>query len=458
MRVAYSGHAGGERADWDSSNLEKEDGRPVVYVATGSHASYLQEGRYLGVAREGGVFGCEQTTGPHRRVDPEVQLLPDEVTDPNDEFAWIEYGGIWGQYEKNGLYSGINGPKLAPAWSEPFSWEAGLRSWSEKLPEQEALGYDPLTPFCFVVAVGSSLLNLVHENPLTAGGGILVLIATAVGLLMVGVPQRTFGAKSATIPDDHSAFVFQRHRNLGQVGRAAFVLYRRNFVLFAAIGSSFVALGALTSSVQAPIAITDIVDSPFAEPILVLTLGGLQAIISLLVIEMSVTVALREMAAGKSPSIPEVFRGAVSSFWAVVRGRARASLHVIALLITIIGTPWAIERSVSWLFTEQMVIVEGQRPSDSLGASRSLVKGRWFRTLGFIIVAAFLLIVPPTVLAVAMLLLASPPTSDSIYVVTGLLYGLLLAPMFSISKVLFYFALRTPDDVTDSEPAESAGS
>ena len=93
-----------------------------------------------------------------------------------------------------------------------------------------------------------------------------------------------------------------------------------------------------------------------------------------------------------------------------------------------------------------MVIVEGRRPSDSLGASRSLVKDRWFRTLGFIMVSAFLLIVPPTVIAVAMLLLASPPTSDTIYLVTGLLYGLLLAPMFSISKVLYYFALSAPDD------------
>ncbi|MCI0832185.1 MAG: hypothetical protein J4N72_05995 [Chloroflexi bacterium] len=451
VRVAYSGHAGGEKADWDSGKLEKENGRPVVYVATGSHASYLEEGRYLGVAREGAVFGCEQTTGPHRRIDPAVQLLPDEATDPNEEFAWIEYEGIWGQYEKNGLYSGISGPKLARPWSEPFSWEASLRNWSEKLPEREALGFDPLGSFCFVVSLGSSLLNTVYQNPRTAGGGILVLLATAVGLLVVGVPQRTFGAKAQTRPDDYSPFVFQRHRNLGQIGRAGLVLYWRNWLLFAAIGAVFVALGTLASAIQGPLVISDLVDSPFAEPILVLTLGGLQAIISLLIIETSITVSLREMADGRSPSIPEVFRGAMASFWPVVRARLRASLYVIGLLITVVGTPWAIHRSVAWLFTEQMVILQGRRPSDALGASHALVNDRWFRSLGFIILAAVLLIVPATVIAVGMLLLLSPPTSDGIYVVNGLLYGLLLAPMFAISKVLFYFALRTPDEPTDSE-------
>ena len=457
-RVAYSGHAGGERADWESAKLTKEDGRPVVYVATGSHASYLEEGRYLGVAREGGVFGCEETTGPHRRIDPAVQLLPDEVTDPSAEFAWIEFEGLWGQYQKNSLYSGISGPKLAPLWSEPFSWEASLRGWSEKLPEGESLGFDPLAPFCFIVGFGSSLLNLMHNNPLTAGGGTLVLLAAAAGLLMVGVPQRTFGARSPTRPDDYSAIVFRRHRNLGQIGRASFFLYRRNLLLFGAIGATFMVLGTLAASIQAPLVIGDVVDSPFAEPILVLTLSGLQAIVTLLVIETSVTVALREMADGRSPSIPDVYGGVFANFWAVVGARLRASLHVIALLITVVGTPWAVHRSVSWLFAEQMVIVEGRRPADALGASRSLVEGRWFRTLGFIIVSFVLLIVPGPVIGVGMLLFASPPASDTVYLVNGLLYGLLLAPIFSISKVLFYFALRTPDEATGTEPAESTSS
>lgn len=444
VRVAYSGHAGGERADWNSSKLTKEAGRPVVYVAEGSHASYFEEGRYLGVARGGGVFGCEDTRTPHRRVDPAVQLLPDEVTDPNDEFAWIEYEGLWGQYEKSGLYRGISGPKQSRPWSEPFSWEASLRSWSEKLPDREALGYNPFGPFCFVVARGSTLLNRMHENPLLVGGGTLLLVGSAFGLLLVGVPQRVFGTKVPTRPDKYTPFEFRRHRNLGQIGRAAVVLYRRNLGLFVMIGGSFVVLGTLASSIQGPVAIRDVIDSPFAEAVLVFTAGGAQALIALLIIEASITSALREEVEGRSPLLRNVYHGVLARFWRTVAARLRASIYVIALFVSVVGIPWAVHRSVAWLFTEQMVILEDQAPRDALAQSRSLVRGSWLRVLGFIIIFVILLVVPGTIIAVAMLLFARPPASDTVYLVNGLLYGLLIAPMFAISKVLLYFDLRTP--------------
>jgi hypothetical protein len=453
VRAAYSGHAGGERADWNSEKLTKEDGRPIVYVAEGSHASYFEQGRYLGVAREGGVFGCERTDSPHRRIDPAVVLLPDEVTEPDDEFAWIEYEGLWGEYQSSGLYRGISGPKQARPWTEPFSWEASLRTWSEKLPEQEALGFDPLGPFCWLVNQGSKLLNYIHEYPLAVGGGTFLIVAAAFGLLLTGVPQRAFGTKVPTRPDSYTPVKFRRHRNLGQIGRAAFVLYWRNFPLVAVIGSAFFLLGTLATSIQGPIAVRDIVDSPFAEALLVVTVGSLQATVSLLIFESAMTQALREMADGRSPSFTDVYQGMLANFWSVVRARLLASVYVVALLISIVGIPWAVNRSVSWLFTEQMVVIEDRSPRDALRESRALVRGRWLRTLGFIIISVILLVVPGTMIAVAMLLFASPPASDTIYLVNGLLYGLLFVPIFSFSKVLLYFDLRTPaqDRATDQE-------
>jgi hypothetical protein len=445
-RVAYAGHAGGERADWDSNKLQREDGRPVVYVAQGAHASYLDDARYLGVGREGTVFGCEEVRPPHRRVDPKVQLLPEEVTDANGDFAWLEYKGLWGEYQKSGLYRGISGPKQAELWSHPFSWEENVRSWSERLPETETLGLDPLDPFCFLAARGSALLNLAHENPFTVGGGTALLIAVAFGLLIVGVPQRTFGSQSPTRPDTYQPIVFRRKRNLGQIGRAAFVLYRRNFPLFIMIGGVFIVLGTLASSVQGPLVLRDLVDSPFAEPILVITTGSLQAIVALLLIEASFTVALKHMADGFSPSFRDVYRGVFNRFWKVVGARLWASLHVVALAISIVGLPWAVHRSVCWLFVEQEAIFENQQPGEALTSSRLLVKGSWLRTLGFITVSAILLVLPGPIIGLGMLLFASPPASDTVYLVNGLLYGLLLAPIFAVCKVLFFFDLISPDE------------
>jgi hypothetical protein len=42
VEVIYAQHRGGERCAW--SEVERRDGHPVVYVARGSHASYLRAG------------------------------------------------------------------------------------------------------------------------------------------------------------------------------------------------------------------------------------------------------------------------------------------------------------------------------------------------------------------------------------------------------------------------------
>jgi len=442
IRVAYSGHAGGERADWDNNKLEKDDGRPVVYTATGSNASYYQEGRYLGVARDGTVFGCEQTIGPHRRVDPEVQLLPHEVTDPNSEFAWITYEGLWGEYDSNKLFRGISGPNKAQPWNEPFTWEMGLRDWSEKLPEGEVLGFDPAAPFCFIINIGAAAMNRLQSNPIVVGGAAVFIFAAAVGLFAGGAPQRVFGAKTGTRPDIYSPIVLRRARDIGQIGRASFVMYTRRILMFLAFGAAFIVIGSIATGIQAPIKIQDFGDNIFIEPLLLLTIGGLQAIVSLLVIEATVTVALNKMAEGHSPTIIQTYKDVFPQLLQVIGARLRTAFHVVLLILTIVGIPWAIHRSVSWLFVEQMVLIEGKDWKDSLSASAELVRGSWMRTLGFIFAALIVFVVPGPVIAFLMLLWASPPTSDTIYLVNGLLYGLVLAPFVSIAEVLYFFDLK----------------
>ena len=78
--VGYSQHAGGERADWDDDKLSKEGNHPIVFAASGSHASKFGSGVYLGWGEDDAGFGCDVTTGPSDRVEPEVILLPNDIT------------------------------------------------------------------------------------------------------------------------------------------------------------------------------------------------------------------------------------------------------------------------------------------------------------------------------------------------------------------------------------------
>ncbi len=96
VAVGYSQHEGGERADWDDDKLEREGDHPVVYSSAGSHASYFGSEVYLGRGAAEG-FGCDTTTGPSERVEPEVILLPDAVDDPDDPLAWLAFNGRWGE-------------------------------------------------------------------------------------------------------------------------------------------------------------------------------------------------------------------------------------------------------------------------------------------------------------------------------------------------------------------------
>jgi hypothetical protein len=132
VSVGYAQHEGGERAGWNSSKLERDGERPVVYTSQRSHASYYSPALYLGRSGAEG-FGCDNTRAPSTRVDPGVVVLPDEVTDPNGSLAWINFEGRWGE-RHSGPNNGPTGPNTKPQWTAPVTWSEGLRDSSFVCP------------------------------------------------------------------------------------------------------------------------------------------------------------------------------------------------------------------------------------------------------------------------------------------------------------------------------------
>src|SRR5262245_47997927 len=177
--VGYAQHTGGERSGWDDPKLDKDGVRPVVYPAKGSHAAYYDQALYLGRSgREG--FGCDNTDGATSRIDPDVVLLPDAVTDPDDPLAWLEFRGRWGQRE-SGFFNRPPGPIAQGRWTQPVRWQEGLRDASVVVPGGDRQGDAVVDAFCRVVEFGSSALVFVLRSPVVALGlGAMVLLVSVV--------------------------------------------------------------------------------------------------------------------------------------------------------------------------------------------------------------------------------------------------------------------------------------
>jgi hypothetical protein len=112
--ATYAQHAGGEARCW--RNVEVERGRPVVYVASLSHASYFRAGTHPYPVGIDHAYG----DGP-----PEDEL-------PIEPFgAWVDWAGRWGSSERaigRGLGQGPRSPRYqGDKWNRPGAFHAKMR-------------------------------------------------------------------------------------------------------------------------------------------------------------------------------------------------------------------------------------------------------------------------------------------------------------------------------------------
>jgi hypothetical protein len=115
-----------------------------------------------------------------------VVLLPDTVENPTDELAWLAFQGRWGQRE-SGFFNGPTGPYAKDRWIRPITWEEGLRNSSVVIPGGDRQGASVINTFCRVVEVGSSIL-VAGPSPVMAT---LLLSAIVVSAVLAGVTMAT---------------------------------------------------------------------------------------------------------------------------------------------------------------------------------------------------------------------------------------------------------------------------
>lgn len=107
--AAYSQHSVGET----SREVEFSFGRPIVYVAAGSHANYFKPGVHQTVS-------FDRANGRGRETGLRLEILP--------AHGWPEYPGRWGDtIARSDLASSSPfGPGRHKQWRLPSTWAYGL--------------------------------------------------------------------------------------------------------------------------------------------------------------------------------------------------------------------------------------------------------------------------------------------------------------------------------------------
>ena len=373
VAVGYSQHEGGERSEWDDPKLERDGDRPVVYSSAGSHASYFGSAIYLGRSASEG-FGCDDTSGPSKRVDPEVVTLPDRADDPDDPLAWLSFEGRWGE-RQSGPFNGPTGPAVKDRWLEPAPWFDELRASSVVIPSAENDSLTVFDVFCGVVEFGSSTLIDFTTSPAT------VILAGLVFAALTGfLSRRTDWSAVAPAP-------VERRRRVGQIFRLAVRTYASRPLAFIVFGLVFVPVAFATGLIVALVEAIPFVGSLLAlagqesgTGFVVSTLAGSVAnVAGYVFVNGAIGVYLRGDDRGAGAAVAAL-RTAASRWRDLIGSVGRSFLIVFVLLVTVIGIPWAVRQIVRYQFVGPAVVVEGHDGRSALRRSSHLVHGRWWHT------------------------------------------------------------------------------
>jgi hypothetical protein len=432
-------HAGGERADWDDSKVQKEGTHPIVYPAAGSHATFYDSAVYVENGQEGSGVGCDNTAEPVRELPLRPVLLPNEPV-PRGSFKWLTYNGHWGEREK-GYNNGPTGPTSKTVWFEPFTWMEEQRSSSPRLPAGSIVGPAVTGAFCGAVASASDLINLEAKSRPAAIATIAVLLA----LLALFVGLTRWG------PVDLERL--RARRSFGQLVRAARQLYGRHWLVLLPIGLAALPIVGGVNLLSEAVAGGQAADDAAGRGGFNLAIADLirevgrpvaEAIVAAMVI-----VFVRELVESRAPGLLTCVRGVARRFWRVVAAQLLAILGVLGLALTIVGIPWAIYKYVAWQFVQQEVLFTDKSIREAFHGSSALVRGRWWHTVR---VAGFLWLLSVVVGPVLGFALIFTNFSLLLINLLGSLVFALIVPYVALGRTLLYFDLQARAETEPVQP------
>ncbi len=425
-------HAGGEHADWTDGRVQKQGTHPVVYAAAGSHATYYESQLYMGNGSNGSGVGCDNTTKPLTAVRPRPVMLPDDAA-TRGRFAWLSYEGHWGQREA-GFNNGPTGPNTKDVWSAPLSWTDGTRTASPVVPVGTVLGPSVAHRFCSAVAGVTSLMNLAARTALSA----------VVAVLLIALIFLTPALFTTWRPVEPAPLGQQRA--LGQVMLvAARLQWRRRGTLAMLALTSVLLIGALDGLEYLVLRVVGAGETGlnFTDSGNALGAATSAGILQPLVIALTSTTTiavLRGSDGGERVGFMQAWGAVLRRLGRIIAAQVFIIVALLALVVTIVGIPYAIKKFADWMFFQQELILEDRSVKEAFHASRSVVRGHWVRAIVYAVVFFVIGQILPPWLSYVFLFTSVPALAVNVF---GALLYALLVEYAAIGRTLVYHDLKT---------------
>jgi hypothetical protein len=127
IRAAYAQHNSGERCEW--INVQRTaTGRPIVYTALGSHASYFSSGEHL---VDAGAVN-DYAGGDGEWVTPTIS----DISQPP---AWLDWPGRFGASTEGAFRSPTSPKWQGTKWEDPLAWQSSIDGCTENQTQQVSM-------------------------------------------------------------------------------------------------------------------------------------------------------------------------------------------------------------------------------------------------------------------------------------------------------------------------------
>jgi hypothetical protein len=176
--------------------------------------------------------------------------------------------------------------------------------------------------------------------------------------------------------------------------------------------------------------------TPVSYYVATLPITSMQQILSLLLVVPAVLEIYQAIERRERITLRRMLSGVHEHFMPMLRAIAKPIGKIVLAQLSVIGLPWAIERSVRWGFVAHAVVLDETPPPEAPARSAGAVKGRWWRTAATLLVLAFAGSAPGPLLGITLMVTESRAILD-VNTLSSLMYAVLL-PFSILGSAILY--------------------